>query len=304
MKESGKIWMNGKLVPFADAKVHVLTHALHYSTSVFEGIRCYNTPEGPAIFRLDDHVDRMFRSAKMYSMKIRYTKGQIADAIVDTVRACRLKECYIRPLAYYGYGEMGLTPTKNKVDVSISCWPWKMGESKAGKFSGARCMVSSWIRIDPRAQPVQAKAAANYSNAALARVEALENGYDEAIMLNGDGRVAEGSAENIFICTDGRILTPPLSTGCLSGITRDSVIKIAAADGIDISEYDLYRADLYTADEIFMTGTAAEVKSVTQVDRTRIGSGRMGRVTKALQKSFVGAAMGKDKRFRQWLTFI
>ena len=241
MKESGKIWMNGKLVPFADAKVHVLTHALHYSTSVFEGIRCYNTPEGPAIFRLDDHVDRMFRSAKMYSMKMRYTKNQIADAIVETVRACRLKECYIRPLAYYGYGEMGLTPTKNRVDVSISCWPWKMGESKAGKFSGARCMVSSWTRIDPRAQPVQAKAAANYSNAALARVEALENGYDEAIMLNGDGRVAEGSAENIFICTDGRILTPPLSTGCLSGITRDSVIKIAAADGIDISEYDLYR---------------------------------------------------------------
>ena len=304
MKESGKIWMNGKLVPFANAKVHVLTHALHYSTSVFEGIRCYSTPEGPAIFRLNDHVDRMFRSAKMYSMKIRYTKSQIAGAIVDTVRACRLKECYIRPLAYYGYGEMGLTPTKNSVDVSISCWPWKMGESKAGKFSGARCMVSSWIRIDPRAQPVQAKAAANYSNAALARVEALENGYDEAIMLNGDGRVAEGSAENIFICTDGRILTPPLSTGCLSGITRDSVIKIAAADGIDISEYDLYRADLYTADEIFMTGTAAEVKSVTQVDRTKIGSGRMGRVTKALQKSFVGAAMGKDKRFRQWLTFI
>ncbi|MDE0091619.1 MAG: branched-chain amino acid transaminase [Thaumarchaeota archaeon] len=304
MKESGKIWMNGMLVPFADAKVHVLTHALHYSTSVFEGIRCYSTPEGPAIFRLDDHVDRMFRSAKMYSMKIRYTKGQIAGAIIDTVRACRLKECYIRPLAYYGYGEMGLTPTKNSVDVSISCWPWKMGESKAGKFSGARCMVSSWTRIDPRAQPVQAKAAANYSNAALARVEALENGYDEAIMLSGDGRVAEGSAENIFICTDGRILTPPLSTGCLSGITRDSVIKIAAADGIDISEYDLYRADLYTADEIFMTGTAAEVKSVTQVDRTRIGSGRMGRVTKALQKSFVGAAMGKDKRFRQWLTFI
>ena len=304
MKESGKIWMNGDLVPFADAKVHVLTHALHYSTSVFEGIRCYGTPEGPAIFRLDEHVDRMFRSAKMYSMKIKYTKSQIADAIVETVRACRLKECYIRPLAYYGYGEMGLTPTKNRVDVSISCWPWKMGESRAGKFSGARCMVSSWTKIDPRAQPVQAKAAANYSNAALARVEALENGYDEAIMLSGDGRVAEGSAENIFICTDGRILTPPLSTGCLSGITRDSVIKIAAADGIDISEYDLYRSDLYAADEIFMTGTAAEVKSVTQVDRTKIGSGRMGRVTKALQKSFVGAAMGKDKRFRQWLTFI
>lgn len=304
MKESGKIWMNGDLVPFADAKVHVLTHALHYSTSVFEGVRCYGTPEGPAIFRLGDHVDRLFSSARMYSMKMRYTKSQIADAIVETVRACGLKECYIRPLAYYGYGEMGLTPTKNRVDVSISCWPWKMGESKAGKFSGAKCKVSSWTKIDPRAQPVQAKAAANYSNAALARLEALDNGYDEAIMLDGDGRVSEGSAENIFICTDGRILTPPLSTGCLNGITRDSVMKITAADGIDISEYDLYRADLYAADEIFMTGTAAEVKSVTQVDRVSIGSGRMGRVTKALQKSFVGAAMGKDKRFRQWLTFI
>ena len=273
-------------------------------TSVFEGVRCYGTPEGPAIFRLGDHVDRLFSSAKMYSMKMRYTKGQIADAIVETVRACGLKECYIRPLAYYGYGEMGLTPTKNRVDVSISCWPWKMGESKAGKFSGAKCKVSSWTKIDPRAQPVQAKAAANYSNAALARLEALDNGYDEAIMLDGGGRVSEGSAENIFICTDGRILTPPLSTGCLNGITRDSVMKIAAADGIDISECDLYRADLYAADEIFMTGTAAEVKSVTQVDRVSIGSGRMGRVTKALQKSFVGAAMGKDKRFRQWLTFI
>ena len=304
MKEIGKIWMNGKLVPFADAKVHVLTHALHYSTSVFEGIRCYNTPGGPAIFRLDEHVERLFRSAKLYSMKMRYTKKQITDAIIDTVRASNFKECYIRPLVYYGYGEMGLTPTKNKVDVSISCWPWKMGESKAGKFSGARCKVSSWIRIDSRAQPVQAKAAANYSNAALARMEALNNGYDEAIMLNADGRVAEGSAENIFIYRDGKILTPPLSTGCLSGITRDSVIEIAKLEGFDISEYDLYRDDLYTAQEVFMSGTAAEVKSVTYVDKTEIGNGKIGSITKQLQKLYVAAAMGKDKRLEQWLTFI
>ncbi len=304
MDSSGKIWMNGKMVPFQDAKVHVLTHALHYSTSVFEGIRCYDTPEGPAIFRLSDHVNRLFRSAKLYSMEMRYTRQQISDAITETVRACGFGECYIRPLAYYGFGEMGLTPTPNPVDVSVACWPWRMGESKAGKFSGARCMVSSWIRIDSRVQPVQAKAAANYSNAALARVEALENGYDEAIMLNADGRVAEGSAENIFICRDGAILTPPLSTGCLNGITRDSVMQIAGADGMDVTEYDLYRDDLYSADEVFMTGTAAEVKSVTQVDRVKIRDGRMGLVTKSLQKSFMDAAVGRDKRFRQWLTFV
>lgn len=304
MRQVGKIWMNGTLVPFADAKVHVLTHALHYSTSIFEGIRCYNTPQGPAIFRLDEHVRRLFYSAKLYSMKMRYTERQIRDAIMQTVRESGLKECYIRPLAYYGYGEMGLTPTKNRVDVSISCWPWKMGESEAGKFSGAKCKVSSWTRISSKAQPIQAKAAANYSNAALARVEALEDGYDEAIMLNEDGRVAEGSAENIFICKDGRILTPPLSTGCLNGITRDSVIKIAAADGIAISEYDLYRDDLYTAAEVFMTGTAAEVKSVTQIDRCMIGNGKMGKITTGLQKSFTEATMGRDKRFFQWLTFL
>ena len=226
MKEIGKIWMNGNLVPFKDAKVHVLTHALHYSTSIFEGIRCYNTPNGPAIFRLPEHVDRFFNSAKMYGMKIRYTKKQISDAIIKTVKASKLKECYIRPLAYYGYGTMGLTPTLNKVDVSISCWEWKMGESKAGKVSGAKCKISKWIRIDSRSQPMQAKSAANYSNAALARVEALKNGYDEAIMLNYKGNIAEGSAENIFIVKNGMIKTPPLTADILDGITRNSVIRL------------------------------------------------------------------------------
>ncbi|MGI0077690.1 MAG: aminotransferase class IV, partial [Nitrosopumilaceae archaeon] len=184
MKEVGKIWMNGKLVPFKNAKVHVLTHALHYSTAIFEGIRCYNTPRGSAIFRLPEHVNRFFNSAKMYSMKMQYNKKQITDAIIKTVKNSTLKECYIRPIAYYGYGEMGLTPTQNKVDVAIACWAWKMGESKAGKFAGSRCKISSWIRIDSAAQPMKAKAASNYSNAALARVEALNEGYDESIMLN------------------------------------------------------------------------------------------------------------------------
>lgn len=304
MKETGKIWMNGKLVPFKDAKVHVLTHALHYSTSVFEGIRCYNTPKGSAVFRLQEHVDRFFKSAKLYSMKMQFSKKEISSAILKTVKTSGLKECYIRPLAYYGYGTMGLTPTQNKVDVSIACWEWAMGESKAGKFSGAKCKVSSWIKIDSRSQPMQAKAAPNYSNAALARVEALENGYDEAIMLNFQGKVVEGSAENIFVVKDDIIQTPPLSAGLLEGITRDSVIQIIEENGGFVIERDLDRDDLYSADEIFMTGTAAEVKSVTQVDKVKVGNAKMGKITKALQKSFTNVVMGKDERFLPWLTFI
>ena len=302
MKEAGKIWMNGRLVPFRSAKVHVLTHALHYSTAVFEGLRCYDAAGGPAVFRLAEHVDRLFRSARMYSMKMRYTKRQVSEAIIRTVVASGLRECYIRPLAYYGYGEMGLTPTRNRVDLSISCWEWKMGESRAGKFAGAKCMVSSWVRIDSRSQPMKAKAASNYANAALARVEALDNGYDEAIMLNSAGKVAEGSAENIFVVRDGVVSTPPLTSGILEGITRDSVIRIMRADGGTVVEEDIDREDLYTADEVFMVGTAAEVKSVAAVDRIRISDGRIGAVTKRLQKSFVDAARGRDERFLSWLT--
>jgi len=304
MKEVGKIWMNGKLVPFKDSKVHVLTHALHYSTAVFEGIRCYNTPNGSAIFRLPEHVDRLFNSAKLYGMKIRYTKKQIIEAIIKTVKASGLKECYIRPIAYCGYGTMGLTPTLNKVDVSISCWEWKMGESKAGKFSGAKCKISKWIRIDSRSQPMQSKCAANYSNAALARVEALKNGYDEAIMLNYSGKVAEGSAENIFIVKNGMIKTPPLDADILNGITRDSVIQLIRSDGIKLIEKNITVNELLKADEVFMTGTAAEVKSVTKIDRTSIGKGKPGIITKTLQKSFMDIVMGKDQRFISWLRYI
>ncbi len=304
MKEVGKIWMNGKFVPFKDANVHVLTHALHYSTAVFEGIRCYNTPNGSAIFRLTEHVDRLFNSAKLYGMKMRYTKKQITDAIIRTVKASGLKDCYIRPIAYYGYGTMGLTPTLNKVDVSISCWEWKMGESKAGKFSGAKCKISKWIRIDSRSQPMQAKSAANYSNAALARVEALKSGYDEAIMLNSSGKVAEGSAENIFIIKSGIIKTPPLNADILNGITRDSVIRLIKANGIKLVEKNVTVKELFKADEVFMTGTAAEVKSVSKINKTLIGNGKMGKITKTLQKSFIDAAMGKDQRFTSWLQYI
>ena len=304
MKETGKIWMNGKLVPFKNAKVHVLTHALHYSTSIFEGIRCYDTPEGSAIFRLPEHVDRFFNSAKMYSMKMPYSNKKINDGIIKTVKANKLKQCYIRPLAYYGYGTMGLTPTNNKVDVSISCWEWKMGESKAGKYSGAKCKISKWIRIDSKSQPMQAKSAANYSNAALARMEALNAGYDEAIMLNNKGYVAEGSAENIFVVKNGRITTPPLDADILDGITRDSAIKLLKSKKNKVVEKNLKINDLLKADEIFMTGTAAEVKSVTRVNKTKIGNGKIGEFTKELQELFMDTVMGENKKFRSWLKFI
>ena len=304
MKETGKIWMNGKLIPFKDAKVHVLTHALHYSTAIFEGIRCYNTPNGSAIFRLPEHVDRFFNSAKMYGMKMRYSKKQISNAIIKTVKTSGLKECYIRPLAYYGYGTMGLTPTLNKVDVSIACWKWKMGESKAGKFSGAKCKISKWIRIDSKSQPMQSKSAANYSNAALARVEALKSGYDEAIMLNNKGNVAEGSAENIFVVKNGVIKTPPLDADILNGITRDSVIQLIKKEHMKLVEKNITVNELLKADEVFMTGTAAEVKSVTKIDKNAIGNGSVGEITKELQKSFMNIVMGKDKRFVRWLTYL
>jgi len=303
MKEVGKIWMNGKLVPFKDAKVHVLTHALHYSTAVFEGIRCYNTPNGSAIFRLPEHVDRLFNSAKLYGMKIRYTKKQIIDAIIKTVKASSLKECYIRPIAYYGYGTMGLTPTLNKVDVSIACLEM-IGEPKAGKFSGAKCKISKWIRIDSKSQPMQSKSAANYSNAALARVEALKSGYDEAIMLNSSGKVAEGSAENIFIIKNGIIKTPPLNADILNGITRDGVIQLIKANGIKLIEKNITVKELLKADEVFMTGTAAEVKSVSTINKTTIGNGKIGNITKTLQKSFMDVVMGKDQKFASWLRYI
>ena len=304
MKYGKKVWMNGKLVPFKDANVHVLTHALHYSTAVFEGIRCYNTPKGSAIFRLKEHIDRLFNSAKLYSMKMDYSKKQISNAIIKTVRASGLKECYIRPIAYCGVGAVGLTPPLDNIDVSIACWEWKIGETKAGKYSGAKCKISSWIRIDSRSQPMKSKAAANYSNAALARVEALKQGYDEAIMLNYDGKIAEGSAENIFIVNDPQIITPPPTAGVLEGITRDSIIRIIKENGGHVDETDIEKEDLYAAEEVFMTGTAAEVKSVTRIDNVRIGNGKPGKVTKALQKSFKKVSMGEDERFLSWLTYL
>jgi len=302
MKEVGKIWMNGKLVPFKDAKVHVLTHALHYSTAVFEGIRCYNTSEGSMIFRLPEHVDRLFSSAKLYHMKIPYSKKQISDAIIKTVRNSTMKECYIRPIVYYSYGMLGLTPTANKIDVAIACVEALQEYTKAGKIRGTRCKVSRWVRIDSRSQPMQAKAASNYANAALARVEALNEGYDESIMLNYDGRVAEGSAENIFLVNGGKIFTPPLSAGILPGITRDSVIEIARSEKLSITEKNVDVKDLYSADEVFMTGTASEIKPVTEINNKAIGDGNPGKLTLKLHRIFMDVVSTRDKRFFKWLT--
>ncbi|ABK77998.1 branched-chain amino acid aminotransferase/4-amino-4-deoxychorismate lyase [Cenarchaeum symbiosum A] len=302
--KSEKIWMNGSLVPYADARVHVLTHALHYSTAVFEGLRCYETPKGPAIFRLDEHIERLFNSAKIYSMKVPYSPEEIKAAISETIKANKFTECYIRPLIYYGLGGMGLTVPEHGTEASVSCWEWKTGESAAGKTTGARCKVSSWTRIDGRAQPVKAKAASNYANAVLARMEAHRDGYDEAIMLNGAGKVAEASAANIFVKRRGAIITPPLSSGVLEGITRDSIMRIIRDDGGEVLEHDLDREDLYTADEIFMVGTAAEVKSVTELDGVNISSGSLGATTKRLQELYTKAVTGADERYLGWLTYL
>lgn len=303
MADNRKIWMNGKLISYKNAKIHVLTHALHYSTAIFEGIRCYNTINGPAVFRLHEHVDRFFRSAKMYSMKIPYSEDQISTAIIKTVKANLLSECYIRPIAYYGHGEMGLTP-KNKVNVSIACWEWKIGETTAGNVKGAKCKISSWIKIDPRSQPMKAKAASNYANAALARIEALNDGCDEAILLNHHGKITEGSAEHIFIVKDGKIFTPPLTSGIFNGITRDSIMKIVSDENNSVIEIDLDREDLYVSDEVFMVGTAAEVKSVTEIDHIKIGNGKPGLLTKRLQNKFKKITTGVDKQFSSWLLYI
>jgi branched-chain amino acid aminotransferase len=300
----GKIWMNGSLVDWDNAKIHVLTHALHYATAVFEGIRCYKLANGSAIFRLGDHVQRLIDSGRVYFMDLGYTKKQLEEAIIETVRANGMDECYIRPIAYYGYGKMGVNPMPNKVSVSIALWKWDE-YLKGGDEKGARLMVSSWARIDHRTLPMHAKATANYANSALARVEALKAGFDEAVMLNTSGMVVEASAENIFLVKDDTLITPPTSSGALGGITRDSILALAEDKGIGIQVRDISRDELYMADEVFLTGTAAEVKPVGEIDSRTIGDGRVGNMTKRLKELFEAAAHGRDEKFsKEWLTPI
>ncbi|HVX03137.1 MAG TPA: branched-chain amino acid transaminase [Nitrososphaera sp.] len=325
-KEEGKIWFNGELVDHDDARVHVLTHGLHYGTGVFEGIRCYKTVDGKsAIFRLQDHMQRLIDSGKIYFMDLGFSRQQLEQAAIDTVKANGMAECYIRPIAFYGYGKMGVNPMPNKVSVAIAVWKWdeymkgggSSGNSSSsggggvdGEEKGARLMVSSWARLDPKTMPMHAKATANYANSALARVEAIKAGFDEAVMLNSSGMVVEASAENIFIVKkDGSLATPPTSSGALAGITRESVIAIAKENGISCEERNISRDELYVADEVFLTGTAAEIKPVGEIDNRVIGrdSGRPGKVTRQLKTLFDAVVHGKDdggKFSKKWLVPI
>jgi branched-chain amino acid aminotransferase len=304
MEKTEKIWMNGRFVNWDDAKIHVLTHALHYGTGVFEGIRCYETEEGPAVFRLRDHMKRFFNSAKVYLIKIPYSIDELCKAVKETIKVNKLKECYIRPIAFFGYGEMGLNPLNNPVEVVIACWPWGTYLGEEGLKKGVRCKISSWSRIDTRTLPPLAKATANYANSVLAKLEALSCGYDEAILLNQHGYVAEGSGENIFIVNDGVLITPPLSAGALYGITRDSVIEIAKDFGIKVLEKNILREEIFMADEAFLTGTAAEVTPIREVDGRVIGNGSRGPITEKIQKKFFDIIKGKDEKYKKWLDFV
>jgi branched-chain amino acid aminotransferase len=299
-----KIWMDGKLVDWEDARVHVLTHALHYGSGVFEGIRAYETPRGTAVFRLTDHIRRLYRSAHVYMIDIPFSLEELVEATKETVRANGLSSCYIRPLVYHGYGEMGLNPLPAPVNVSISVWAWGAYLGEEAIESGARVKISTWRRPDSDVLPPGAKATGLYINSGLAKVEAIKAGYDDAIMLGPDGTVAEGTGENVFIVRDGVIITPPESSGILLGITRDSVLRIARDLGYEVLERKLGRGEVYTADEAFFSGTAAEVVPLREVDDRLIGSGGRGPVTKELQQTFYAAVKGELPAYDEWLEYV
>ncbi len=304
MEKSEKIWMNGELIPWDEARVHVLTHALHYGTGVFEGIKCYETVKGPAIFRLREHMQRLLNSAKIYQMPIPYTLDELYFAAKETVKINDLNSCYIRPIAFYGYGEMGVNPRKNKVDVSIIVWKWGAYLGEEGIEKGIRVMISSWQRIDSRSLPTHAKATANYANSVLAKLEAIDLGFDEAIMLNSHGNLCEGSGENLFIIKDGVLITPPPSAGALPGITRNSAMTVASDLGIPVETRDILREELILADEAFFTGTAAEVTPIREVDGRPIGNNGRGEITEKIQTKFFDIVNGKDERYYKWLDFV
>ncbi len=297
-----KIWMNGKLVNWDDAKIHVLTHALHYGSGVFEGIRAYETDKGAAVFRLTDHIKRLFRSAKIYRMDLPYTVEELVEAVKETIKANELKSCYIRPIAFRGYGEMGLYPMKAPVEVSIAVWPWGAYLGEEGIKNGVKAKISSYQRISPNALPPAAKATGQYINSILAKLEVTEIGYDEAIMLDHQGFVSEGPGENIFIIRDGVIYTPPTSASALEGLTRDSIMKIARDLGYSLFEQNIVRSDLYLADEIFFTGTAAEIVPIREVDNRFIGE--PGSITQTLQNKFYAIVKGKEEKYLDWLEYV
>ena len=302
MKPTATIWKNGKFIKWEDATTHVLTHALHYGTAVFEGIRAYHTSKGPAIFRAKEHFERLLDSAKIYQIPIKYSVSELTKATADLVKKNKLASCYIRPLAYRGYGAMGLNPLKNPVDVIIAAWEWGSYLGQEGLTKGIRCKMSSWARLDSRILPPMAKCTANYANSALAKIEAIECGYDEAILLNVNGMVSEGPGENIFVIKNGKLSTPPASDGALKGITCQSVMQIAEEMGYEVESRSMIRDELFLADELFFTGTAAEVTPIREIDGRVIGSGKRGKVTGKIQEKFFEIVHGKQPKYAGWLT--
>jgi len=302
LEQVEKIWMDGELVDWEDATVHVLTHTLHYGSGVFEGIRAYETSHGPAVFRLTDHILRLFRSARIFLIDIPYSVAELIEATKETVRVNGLQSCYIRPIVYLGYGEMGLNPLPCPVNVSIAVWPWGSYLGEDGIRFGVRMKISSWQRHDPNALPPAAKGTGMYINSSMAKVEALKAGYDEAILLSPQGYVSECTGENIFIVRDGRILTPPTSAGALEGITQDSVMTIARDLGYEVEVANILRSDLYTCDEAFLSGTAAEVVPIRSVDDREIGE--PGPITRKVQETYFATVRGELEQYKDWLEHV
>jgi branched-chain amino acid aminotransferase len=301
VQETEKIWMNGELVDWADAKVHVGVHGLHYGSGVFEGIRCYETSNGPAVFRLTDHMQRLHNSARLLYMEIPYSAEELRDATHQLVDANGLPECYVRPIAFYGYGQLGVAARENPVETVIMSWPWGSYLGEEGLRNGIKAKISSWQRVGPNVIPHVSKATGIYLNSMLAVTEAINSGYDEAILLTAEGFVADGSGENIFVVKNGKIATPELANSILPGITRDSVIQIAQDLGYLVEETQLIRSDLYLADEAFMCGTAAEVTPLRSIDDHELG---VGDVTRAIQKAYLDTVRGQSERWGQWLEHV
>ena len=297
-----KVWMSGRLVDFADAKIHAFSHVMHYGSAMFEGARVYKTKHGSAAFRLDEHIKRIYDSSKVYRMEIPYTRAQFQEAIFDTVRANGFDECYIRPVVYRGLGALGVNPFRSPVEVMIAVWKWGQYLGEEAVERGVDVCVSSWNRMAPNTFPAMAKATGNYLNSALIKMEAIVNGYTEGIALDNAGRVSEGSGENIFIVYGGRILTPPLDGTILPGITRDSIVTLARDAGYTVVEQQIAREMLYIADEVFFTGTAAEITPIRSIDKIPVGTGTRGPITARLQKEFFSLLRGESEDRYGWLT--
>jgi branched-chain amino acid aminotransferase len=302
--KSEKVWMDGQFVDWDNATIHILTHTLHYGLGVFEGIRAYATDQGPAVFRLTDHITRLFDSARIFMIDIPFSPDELIEAVKDTVRVNGLPECYIRPIVYLGYGEMGLNPIPCSVNVSIAVWPWGTYLGAEGVKNGVRMKVSSWQRHDPNAIPPAAKGTGMYINSCLAKIEALKAGYDEAILLSPQGYVSECTGENIFVIKGGRIVTPPVQAGALQGITQNSVMAIAHDLGYEVAVDNVLRSDLYTADEAFVSGTAAEVVPIRSVDDRPVGSGEPGPMTRKIQEVYQAAVRGLVDRHKDWVEYV